>query len=133
MVAIADETDAYEELYIAEAEDFLENIGEEEAPFDLIVATDVLPYIGDVSRLFAGMAAMTDRDAVIGFSTEAVEAAGNEPGFQVLPTHRYAHDRVYIERELAAHGFTPVHTSQITVRLEKGVPAPGHLFLARKA
>ncbi len=51
----------------------------------------------------------------------------------VLPTHRYAHDGGYVERRLAAHGFLLLHRAEIVVRLEKGVPAPGQLFLARRA
>lgn len=133
MVALADDRDCYDDLYIAEAEDFLENIGDEEAAFDLIVATDVLPYIGDVDRLFAGMAAMTTASGVIGFSTEAFEAGVGEGGYKVLPTHRYAHDGGYIEERLAGHGFSLLHREEIVVRLEKGVPAPGQLFLARRA
>lgn len=133
MVALADEREVYDDLYIAEAEDFLENIGEEEAPFDLIVATDVLPYIGDVSRLFRGFRDKTNAGAVIGFSTEAIVVGDGQAGYGVLPTHRYGHDPAYLERELAAHGFEVVHCEDITVRMEKGVPAPGHLFLARKA
>lgn len=132
MVALADERDCYDELYIAEAEDFLENIGEEEAPFDLIVATDVLPYIGDVSRLFGGMAAMTNAQAFIGFSSEALEPESNASVFQVLATHRYGHNPEYIERKLKAHGFALIERIEITVRMEKNLPAPGYLFIARK-
>jgi predicted TPR repeat methyltransferase len=131
MVALAEERDCYDGLYVAEAEDFLESIGDEEAPFDLIAATDVLPYIGDVSRLFAGMAVMATDRAVIGFSTESFEGE-DEGGYRVLPSHRYAHDPAYVEAELRAAGFEPIHREEIVVRMEKNEPAPGHLFLARK-
>lgn len=138
MVALAEERDCYDGLYVAEAEDFLESIGDEEAPFDLIVATDVLPYIGDVSRLFAGMAAKAANRAVIGFSTESFEAGAGqgelgEGGYRVLPSHRYAHTAAYVEEELCAAGFEPIHREEIIVRMEKNEPARGHLFLARKA
>lgn len=133
MVALAEERDCYDGLYVAEAETFLEEIGEEEAPFDLIVATDVLPYLGDVSRLFAGMAKMASDDAVIGFSTESFEPEHEgAAGYRVLPTHRYAHALAHVEAELSAAGFAVIHREPITVRMEKNRPAPGHLLLARK-
>ncbi|RLQ89382.1 methyltransferase domain-containing protein [Notoacmeibacter ruber] len=132
MVAEADDRDVYDGLYVAEAEDFLENIGDAEDDFDLIVATDVLPYIGDPTRLFAGMARKARPSAVVGFSTESFEAGDGEAGYRVLPTHRYAHDPVYIAEELEKVGFELLYNPVITVRMEQGNPAPGYLFLARK-
>lgn len=133
MVAEADDRDVYDGLYVAEAEDFLENIGDAEEDFDLIVATDVLPYIGDPSRLFAAMAGKAAPGAVIGFSTESFEAGEGEPGYRVLPTHRYAHDPHFIAEELEKAGFELLYNPVITVRMEQGSPAPGYLFLARKS
>ncbi len=133
MVAEADDRDVYDGLYVAEAEDFLENIGEAEDDFDLIVATDVLPYIGDPSRLFSAMAGKAAAGAIIGFSTESFEAGENEPGYRVLPTHRYAHDPDYIAEELEKVGLNLLYNPVITVRMEQGNPAPGYLFLARKS
>lgn len=43
--------DLYETLYVAEAEDFLEDNDDE--PFDIITATDVLPYLGALEPLFS--------------------------------------------------------------------------------
>jgi predicted TPR repeat methyltransferase len=34
---------------------------------------------------------------------------------------------------LKAHGFALIERIEITVRMEKNRPAPGHLFIARKA
>nr|WP_256478366.1 methyltransferase domain-containing protein [Notoacmeibacter sp. MSK16QG-6] len=132
MVAEADDRDVYDGLYVAEAEDFLENIGDAEDDFDLIVATDVLPYIGDPSRLFAAMAGKASPGAVIGFSTESFDASEGESGYRVLPTHRYAHDPNYIAELLETSGFELLYNPVITVRMEQGNPAPGYLFLARK-
>ncbi|MDR6189880.1 putative TPR repeat methyltransferase [Agrobacterium pusense] len=50
MVEIAHEKDLYETLYVAEVEDFLEDNDDE--PFDIITATDVLPYLGALEPLF---------------------------------------------------------------------------------
>ena len=132
MVAEADDRDVYDGLYVAEAEDFLENIGDGEDDFDLIVATDVLPYIGDPTRLFAGMADKAVEGGVIGFSTESFNANEGELGYCVLPTHRYAHDPDYVADELQKAGFELLYNPVITVRMEQGQPAPGYLFLARK-
>ena len=128
MIGIAGETDLYDELYVGDAVAFVEEIEDEDA-WDLIVATDVLPYLGDVSALFSGIRRVSAPDAVFAFSTETLHDAGKE--YIVGPHQRFRHARHYIEQSLLNAGFTPVHVEDITVRHEEGIPQPGHLVIAR--
>ncbi|MFP1631667.1 methyltransferase domain-containing protein [Zhengella sp. ZM62] len=132
MVEMADERDVYDGLYVAEAVDFVENV-EDEAPWDLVAATDVMPYLGDLERLVAGVAQRTNPGALFAFSTETMpdEAIGGK-GWKVTPKHRFAHSPAYLKAVLSRHGFTITQIEPVTVRMDEGQPIPGHLVLARK-
>lgn len=130
MVEIAHDKEVYEELYVAEAVQFL--AGTDDAAWDLIVATDVLPYLGGVDELFAGAVARLREGGLFVFSTETLPAealAGRS--FMVGPKQRFAHDESYILASLAGHGFECALMQQIVVRFDEGEPIHGHLVLAR--
>lgn len=131
MVEIAFDKGTYDELYVGEAVDFLQSSDFE--PWDLIVATDVLPYLGDLEPFFAGLAANTAPRAVIGFSSETLpeEIMAGSP-YMVGPHQRFAHSKDYLSGRLAESGFEMLRCDDIVVRMEQGRPTPGHLVIARK-
>lgn len=138
MVDMADERAVYDALFVNEAVHFLEEWqkaeGEDYAPFDLIVATDVLPYIGALEPLFAGVAANTNPGACFAFSAETLadEDFGGK-SWRVTPNHRFAHTDAYLKSLLKEHGFSRVTSfDPITVRSEQGAPIPGWLVVAWK-
>ncbi|MEM6679632.1 MAG: methyltransferase [Pseudomonadota bacterium] len=129
MLEIAAEKEVYQGLYAGDAIAFLEQAPP--AHYDLIVAADVLPYLGAVDGLLDAMARALAPGGVAVFSTETLEEAAfaGTPGWRVGPKHRYAHapsmlTAAIAERGLSLRGMTPV-----TVRYETGVPVPGHLVL----
>ncbi|APG91388.1 class I SAM-dependent DNA methyltransferase [Sinorhizobium americanum] len=130
MVEIAHEKDLYETLYVAEAVDFLDD--NEEAPFDLIVATDVLPYLGALEALFFGAADNLVPGGLLIFSSETLpdETFAGNP-FMVGPHQRFAHSEAYLRDRLTATGFEIVEVSDITVRMEEGEPIAGQLVITR--
>ena len=131
MLAIAHDRGGYDDLYVGEAVAFLG--GWDEAPFDLITAMDMLPYLGAVERLFAGAAACLAPGGHLAFSTETLpEDAFAGAGYTVGPKQRYAHRLDHLRERLAAHGFTLQAAEDITVRWDDGAPVPGHLLLARR-
>lgn len=131
MVEIAHEKDLYETLYVAEAADFLED--NEDGPFDIVTATDVLPYVGFLEELFFGVADNLDAGGLFFFSSETLPADTlGERDFMVGPHQRFAHAERYVRNVLASAGFEVVDIGDITVRLEDGVPIEGHLVVARK-
>jgi predicted TPR repeat methyltransferase len=130
MVEIAHEKDLYETLYVAEAVDFLDDNDDE--PFDLIAATDVLPYIGALEPLFFGAVDNLVPGGLLIFSSESLP--GGTPagqGFAVGPHQRFAHSETYLRERLAATGFEIVDITDITVRMEEGEPIAGQLVTAR--
>ncbi|MCJ8052132.1 methyltransferase [Shinella curvata] len=130
MVEVAHEKDLYETLYVAEAVDFLDDNDDE--PFDLITATDVLPYLGALEPLFFGAAENLVAGGHFIFSSETLPAdsfAGRP--FMVGPHQRFAHAPDYVRQRLDETGFDLVEITDITVRMEEGEPIAGHLVLAK--
>jgi predicted TPR repeat methyltransferase len=132
MVEIAHEKDLYETLYVAEIEDFLEDNDDE--PFDLITATDVLPYLGALEPLFFGAAENMVDGGIFVFSSETLpdDVMAGRP-YMVGPHQRFAHSAAYIRERLAATGFSVIEMEEINVRMQDGHPSPGHLVVARLA
>ena len=130
MVEIAHEKDLYETLYVAEAVDFLDDNDDE--PFDLIVATDVLPYMGALEALFFGAVDNLVPGGLFIFSSETLpsETFAGRP-FMVGPHQRFAHAETYLRERLTATGFEVIEVGDITVRMEEGEPIAGHLVIAR--
>jgi predicted TPR repeat methyltransferase len=130
MVEIAHEKDLYETLYVAEVEDFLEDNDDE--AFDLITATDVLPYLGALEPLFFGAAENMVAGGLFIFSSETLpeDVLDGRP-YMVGPHQRFAHSETYIRERLASTGFEIVEISEINVRMQDGNPSPGHLVISR--
>ncbi|WP_328805023.1 methyltransferase domain-containing protein [Stappia albiluteola] len=131
MIEMAHEKEVYDSLYVAEGERFLAET--EEASFDLIVATDVLPYAGALEGLFTGLSAKTVSGGFLAFSTETLAdetLAGRD--YMVGPRQRFAHAERYIRRLLDENGFDCLEMSPIVVRYDEGEAIDGHLVLARK-
>jgi predicted TPR repeat methyltransferase len=142
MVDQADERAVYDALFVNEAVHFLEEWqkarqesgGGDYAPFDLVVATDVLPYIGALEPLFAGIAANANPGACFAFSSETMpdEAFAGKP-WRVTPNQRFAHSAAYLKELLEKYGFARITAFEpITVRYEQGEPIPGWLVVAWK-
>lgn len=130
MVEIAHEKDLYETLYVAEVEDFLEDNDDE--PFDIMTATDVLPYLGALEPLFFGAAENLNAGGLLIFSSETLpeETMAGRP-YMVGPHQRFAHAETYVRERLAATGFEVIEVTDINVRMQDGNPTPGHLVIAK--
>ncbi|PTW62191.1 putative TPR repeat methyltransferase [Breoghania corrubedonensis] len=136
MVEIAFDRGVYADLYTGEAVEFLQEFEEEDdsrPSWDLIVATDVFPYLGAIEAIVAAAADRLNAGGVFAFSTETLDAASFAGKPYILgDSRRYAQSGGYVRSTLEAHGFTVLAMDDITVRAEKGVPVPGHLVIARK-
>jgi predicted TPR repeat methyltransferase len=131
MVELAHEKDLYETLYVAELEDFLED--NDDDAFDLVTATDVLPYLGALEPLFFGAAENMTDGGIFVFSSETAEQdVLNGRPFMVGPHQRFVHAEAYVRERLAATGFELLEMTDINVRMQDGNPSPGHLVVARK-
>jgi len=129
MIDIAEAKDIYDGLYAGEAEAFLAD--NDEAAFDLIVAADVLPYLGDLGELAAGAAANLVSGGLLVVSSELLSGDADAPGYAVTPHHRFAHGESYLRAVLAVE-YSVLEITDINVRMQDGQPTPGQLVIARK-
>lgn len=130
MLDEAHERDCYATLYVAEAVAFLEESGE--GPWDLIAATDVLPYIGALEKFFTSAARETRSGGLLVYSCETltpVELGGRD--YTVGPKHRFAHAWDYLAT-LMAPCFEIRHREEIIVRYDDGAPVHGYLIIAER-
>ncbi len=126
MIAKARETRAYDALSIGDAVAFLAN--GPAAAFDLIVAADVLVYIGDLAPVFAGAARALAPGGLFVFTVETMEGAG----YRLGPAMRFAHSGAYIAATAARAGLGVLEWAGAPIRREAGRLSPGAIgVLAR--
>jgi predicted TPR repeat methyltransferase len=109
----------YTELIEADIETWLHATPER---FGRVIAADVLVYLGDLSKLFAGVRRVLKPGGLLLFTVERYE--GSE-GFVQLPTKRWAHTDAYLQAQAEAHGFDVRGLIQCTPRYNAGMPIPG--------
>ncbi len=131
MVEIAGEKEVYDALYTGDATAFLAEVEPDWNGWDVIAATDMVPYFGDLVPLIAAIGKRLAPAGLFAFSTETLPAdvmAGRP--YMVGPKQRYAHAESYVEEVLKCAGFTRIDISGIIVRYDEGHAVPGHLILA---
>lgn len=130
MIEIAYEKGDYDELFVSEVVLFLEKTTAK--PWDLIVATDVLPYMGELGAFFAGLKARLNSGGVIAFSSETqTDQVFQGRDFMVGAYQRFAHAEDYLRRLMEQHGFECLRCENIIVRHEQGQPVAGQLIVAK--
>jgi predicted TPR repeat methyltransferase len=122
MLEAADARGVYDGLHRVEVVEYLI---ETPVRYDLIVATDVLIYIGDLTPLFTAMRAALAGGGLFGCSIE------DHDGVDVCraATGRYQHSRGYIERLAAAHDLDVLAFTPTEIRLEAGAFISGWVFV----
>ena len=125
MLSRARGSNAYRSLAQADAVDFLRAATRD---WNLVIAADVMIYIGALEPLFAAVRARLGARGIFCFSVESCDDAHE---FVLRASLRYAHSRAYIERLAAAHAFEPAHVQAGAVREDQGKPIAGHFFWLR--
>lgn len=125
MIEIADEKGDYTYLYIA---DILEFITKKNDIYDIIIAADVLPYIGELSAFIKNIKKNLSTKGVFCFSTETLEEKGN---YKVGPYQRFSHSADYIKEILSLQKISIIHCENVTVRFEQGAPVLGQIYICQ--
>lgn len=132
MLEIAYDRDVYDALYVADVEDYLLN--NDEQPWNLICAADVLPYLGDLEKFVNGIASNITPGGHVIFSTETLpdeDFIGQD--YTVGKFQRFAHQLSYIECIFEENKMEVITSKEIFVRYEQGNPISGHLVLLQTA
>ncbi|MEH6690514.1 MAG: methyltransferase [Pseudorhizobium pelagicum] len=135
MLAKAEQKKIYDhlaqaDLSLSEAES---GLFDEELPrhrADLVSATDVVMYLGSLETLFPLVRDLLVPGGHFAFSFE--EATGDQ-GFELRESLRYAHSEAYVRELLALHGLETTSVMRTDIRLDRGEPVHGILFLSRKS
>lgn len=97
---------------------------------DLVAAADVLMYLGDLEPVFDLALALLADKGHFAFSVEHLMDGSDD--FRLQPSLRYAHSPAYIAGLLTLHGFAPLGSEKLVIRMDGGVPVNGVLFIAEK-
>ena len=96
---------------------------------DLVSAADVLMYLGSLETVFQLVADLLAPQGLFAFS---VEDAGEDVGFVLRGSLRYAHSEAHIRLLLAHHRLELLELERTTIRMDAGKPVEGILFLSRR-
>lgn len=121
MLAAAKEKNSYDVLEKIEIHQALEKY----APVDLIVAGDVLGYVGDLKKLFSLVKGALRENGLFAFTVE--KATGD--GFTLQNNARFAHSKPYIKNLAAENNLIVVCEENAILRMQKQTQVEGYVFL----
>jgi predicted TPR repeat methyltransferase len=124
MLKLARERQIYDNLISSELVEFLKG---QTKRFDLVVATDVFIYIGDLSQVFQGVRGALREGGRLCFSVEASE----EQEFVLIAACRYAHSIAYLQTLADDYGFVLETIESHVIRQQEEIDVPGYLALLR--
>jgi predicted TPR repeat methyltransferase len=131
MLAAAARKDLYARLTRA---DILDHLAvEPAASADLVLAADVLIYVGDLGPLLRETSRTLAPSGLFGFTIQT-HAAGNadRPRCVLGRDLRYAHDPADVRLLAAASGLVVRALTEASIRREAGQPVPGALVILEK-
>jgi predicted TPR repeat methyltransferase len=128
MLARARERGLYEALHRDDIEHFL-RAESDRARFDGTALASVIPFFGDLGRLFDLLAAGLRAGAWVAFTYDVAQ----EDGPQFNEHGRYRHGKAYVEARLAGAGFRVESSERFVAREERSRPVIAEALVARRA
>lgn len=98
-----------------------------EGQFDLIIAADVLVYVGDLEEVFATVRRLLVPNGVFAFSLEGYKGVG----WRINRSGRYSHSQRYIHETALKHDLNVELVRTQKHRLEDDEPVMGDIYLVR--
>ncbi len=127
MIAKAQERGVYDALIVGDATALLRR--PPPAAFDLIVAADMLAYMGDLTPFFVALATALTADELIALSLETIEGQS----FALGASMRFAHSRAYVEATARESALRPLLIRSASTRREAKRDAPGLICVLERA
>ena len=115
----------YDHLELADLQDYL---AAHPQAYDLIVAIDVLIYLGDLRDVLQRIADALRPGGIFGFSVEQ----GDPETFHLRPTGHFAHGHQYLTRTWDAVGLQTISVSRQSLRQEADCPVPGLVCVVQR-
>lgn len=123
MLEVAKQKNIYDELKKLDIEDALK----QHHQIDLVIAADVFVYVGDLTQIFALCKKTLKEHGLFAFTVEKT----HHPDFTLQKSARFAHNKEYIQHLADNNGFTIMCADDVTLRLQKGLPVEGYLFILK--
>ena len=123
MLNVAAEKNLFDELVTQELTVFLQDKNQQ---YDLILAGDVLVYLGDLTHLFSLVKKALRPGGFFIFNAEICK----ETSFKMNQSGRFSHDKNYLDRLLQQNHFIMNSYQQVITRQQNNEPVYGHLYLA---
>ncbi len=116
----------YDELTVA---DVVAALQQRPQAWDVLVAADVLVYIGDLVPIFAAAQSALRYGGWLLFSVEQ----GETDSFVLREAGRYAHSAVYVRELAVRYGLAVRAEEAVVLRQNLGVDVPGWLYAIQQA
>lgn len=126
MLRKASERGIYRELRHC---DVVEFVSASDRKYDLVLAVDVAPYVGDLALLFDHVAEILNDGGAFALTTQRLQA---RDGFRLGADHRFSHSDAYVVSCGADVALGPSVSSTFVLRSEFGVDLEGGLFMLTK-
>lgn len=97
--------------------------------FDIIIAADVLGYIGDLKTIFANVSTALKPRGLFAFTVE--DYAGTN--FVLQTSGRFAHAKDYIQTLMHDYNFNILQADNVTLRKDQQQNIEGTLYVVQKA
>lgn len=102
------------------------------APFNLIIAADVLSYFGTLESVFEAAAPRLANGGHFIFSVQALPTPPPDPAhpnYHLGPARRFSHAKAYIAETIEASGLTLVNIKSVILRKDEGKNVQGYLVV----
>ena len=131
------EENVYTDVVISDCTEYLLNRATQgAASADLILAGDVLVYIGNLDPLFssvkASLSGLGEDSGRFIFSVEKLIGEDANGGFSLQESARFAHTKEYVVDALSKAGMEVVSCTEHPLRYDGGNEVNGYVFVAQK-
>ncbi|MBR1398685.1 MAG: tetratricopeptide repeat protein [Alphaproteobacteria bacterium] len=127
MLEQAEAKEIYSQLVCDDLCHYLETSG---YLFDVMVASDVWTYFGDLTKAFVRVSKSLTPDGVFVFTVS--ENFVNNDDFYMVPSGRFVHTANYVERVLKSSGLKMLGCERKILRNEAEQPVYGYVIAAKK-
>jgi predicted TPR repeat methyltransferase len=128
MLEVARGRGCYGELVQAEIAQYLPS--QARSSFDLVVAADVLIYIGEIGGVFREVARVLRPAGLFAFSIE--QPSENCDSYRLEQSGRYAQSLAYVRKLAREHGLAERGCRDVTIRKHGAQTLPGQLLVLQK-
>lgn len=126
MLAVAEEKNAYDKLYVA---DLIDVLSDNRAAFDLIVAMDVLCYFGNLTDIFRKCHNTLRDEGIFAFSVEKPDTG--RP-WDLHPYGHFVHSLAHLRTAAYETGFEKIFVKELPLRRELNEERIGYVCLFRR-